>query len=119
MDLDYALRVKIPKAIPTVTRSHEQKADFERWEKSNRMSLMIMKNSIYVAIRGTIPKSDSVKEFFTFIEEQFKGSYKAHTSTFILKMLTNKYDGISGVCEHIMMMSDMASKLKGYGHGDF
>nr|GEY15134.1 putative zinc finger, CCHC-type [Tanacetum cinerariifolium] len=28
-------------------------------------------------------------------------------------MLTTKYDGVSGVREHIMMMSDMANKLKG------
>ncbi|GJX33158.1 UBN2_2 domain-containing protein [Tanacetum coccineum] len=38
---------------------------------------------------------------------------KAHASTLILKMLTSKYDGVSGVREHIMMMSDMANKLKG------
>lgn len=113
MDLDYALRVKVPPTIPTATSSIEQKADYERWEKSNRMSLMIMKNSISVAIRGAIPESESAKEFLTFVEEQFKGSSKAHASTLILKMLTSKYDGISGVREHIMMMSDMASKLKG------
>ena len=27
-------------------------------------------------------------------------------------MLTTKYDGVSGVSEHIMMMNDMANKLK-------
>lgn len=113
MDLDYALRVKVPPITPIATSSLEQKADYERWKKSNCMSLMIMKNSIYVAIRGAIPESKNAKEFLTFVDEQFKGSSKAHASTLILKMLTSKYDGISGVREHIMMMSDMASKLKG------
>ncbi|GJW80607.1 UBN2_2 domain-containing protein [Tanacetum coccineum] len=46
-------------------------------------------------------------------QEQFKETSKAHASTLILKMLTTKYDGVSGVHEHIMMMSDMAYKLKG------
>ena len=30
-----------------------------------------------------------------------------------MKMLTTKYDGKSGVREHIMTMNDMAAKLKG------
>nr|GEZ78151.1 putative zinc finger, CCHC-type [Tanacetum cinerariifolium] len=47
------------------------------------------------------------------VEEQFKGNSKAHASTLIRKMLTTKYDRVSGVREHIMMMSDMANKLKG------
>ncbi|GJZ20337.1 putative RNA-directed DNA polymerase [Tanacetum coccineum] len=52
------------------------------------------------------------KEFLKYVKEQFKGSSKANASTLILKMLTIKYDGLSGVREHIMMMDDMASKLK-------
>nr|GEY75197.1 UBN2_2 domain-containing protein [Tanacetum cinerariifolium] len=46
-------------------------------------------------------------------QEQFKGTSKAHASTLIHKMLTTKYDRVSGVHEHVMMMSDMANKLKG------
>jgi hypothetical protein len=30
-----------------------------------------------------------------------------------MKMLTSKYNGTSGLHEHIMMMNDMAVKLKG------
>ncbi|GJT49773.1 reverse transcriptase [Tanacetum coccineum] len=77
------------------------------------MFLMIMKNSISVAIRGVIPDSENAKEFLKSVEEQFKGSSKANASTLIFKMLTTKYDGLSGVRKHIMMMNDMASKLNG------
>ncbi|GJV90358.1 hypothetical protein Tco_1538171 [Tanacetum coccineum] len=73
------------------------------------MSLMIIKNSISI----TIPDSENAKEYLSSVEEQFKGNSKAHASTLILKMLTTKYDEVSGVHEHIMMMSDMANKLKG------
>uniref|UniRef100_A0A452Y8E9 UBN2_2 domain-containing protein n=1 Tax=Aegilops tauschii subsp. strangulata TaxID=200361 RepID=A0A452Y8E9_AEGTS len=38
---------------------------------------------------------------------------KVYASTLIMKMLTIKYDGASGVREHIMTMNDMAAKLKG------
>ena len=111
-DLDYALRFDPPEPL-TADSTADQKKTYEIWERSNRMSLMIMKNSISTAIRGAIPDSENAKEFLASVEEQFKGSSKAHASTLILKMLTTKYDGVSGVREHIMMMNDVASKLKG------
>ncbi|KAJ9535612.1 hypothetical protein OSB04_un001252 [Centaurea solstitialis] len=44
--------------------------------------------------------------------QQFKGTSKAHESTLILKMLTTKYDGVSGcACAH-HDDGDMAHKLK-------
>ncbi|GJX81606.1 RNA-directed DNA polymerase, eukaryota [Tanacetum coccineum] len=76
-------------------------------------ALFLKDNFISVAIRGAIRDSENAKEYLSSVEEQFKGTSKAHASTLILKMLTTKYDGVSGVREHIMMMSDMANKLKG------
>ncbi|GJS40802.1 retrovirus-related pol polyprotein from transposon TNT 1-94 [Tanacetum coccineum] len=111
-DLDYALRFDKPNPL-TVTSMVDEKRTYEIWERSNRMSLMIMKNSISIAIRGAIPDTENDKEFLKSVEEQFKGSSKANVSTLILKMLTTKYDDLSGVRKHIMMMNDMASKLKG------
>ncbi|CAH9121642.1 unnamed protein product [Cuscuta epithymum] len=112
MDLDYALRHDPPPAL-TEQSSQEQKRVYEQWERSNRMSLMVIKNSISVAIRGAIPDSENAKAYLESVEEQFKGTSQAYASTLILKMLTTKYDGVSGVREHIMMMNDMAHKLKG------
>ncbi|XP_024995173.1 uncharacterized protein LOC112528355 [Cynara cardunculus var. scolymus] len=112
MDLDHALRTDPPAALHDRSTA-EQKRLYEQWERSNLMSLMIIKNSISVAIRGAISDSDNAKTYLDSVEEQFKGISKAHASTLILKMLTSKYDGISGVREHIMMMSDMANKLIG------
>ncbi|KAK9048883.1 hypothetical protein SSX86_007475 [Deinandra increscens subsp. villosa] len=112
LDLDYALRHEAPAAL-TAQSTADQKQEYEKWERSNRMSLMVIKNSISVAIRGAIPDSENAKAYLDSVEEQFKGTSKAHASTLILKMVTTKYDGVSGVRGHIMMMSDMAHKLKG------
>ncbi|KAK3032597.1 hypothetical protein RJ639_037361 [Escallonia herrerae] len=112
MDLDYALRVDTPAAL-TAESSTEQKAAYEKWERSNRISLMIMKDSITTAIRGAIPDSDNAKLYLAHIEEQFQGSSKAHATTLITKMVTLKYSGSNGVREHILRMNDMASQLKG------
>jgi hypothetical protein len=94
MDLDHALRTDPPAALTDASKS-DQKRAYEQWERSNRMSLMIIKNSISVAIRGAIPDSENAKEYLSSVEEQFKGTSKAHASTLILKMLTTKYDGVS------------------------
>ncbi|RVW14991.1 hypothetical protein CK203_090430 [Vitis vinifera] len=77
------------------------------------MSLMIMKGSITPTIRGAIPNSDNAMSYIKSVEEQFLGTSKSLASTLMIKMITMKYDGHSGVCEHIMKMSDMASQLKG------
>nr|GEU33969.1 Ty3/gypsy retrotransposon protein [Tanacetum cinerariifolium] len=91
----------------------DQKCAYEQWERFNRMSLMIIKNFISVAIRGVIPDSENAKEYLSSVKEQFKWTSKSHASTSILKMLITKYDGVSGVREHMMTMSDMENKLKG------
>ena len=88
-------------------------ANAEKWERSNRLSLMIMKTSISVGIRGAIPDSENAKEYLASVEEKFKGSTKVYASTLIQRLLSAKYDGSSSIREHIMMMTDMAGKLKG------
>ena len=56
----------------------------------------------------------TAKEFLDSIEENFKSSSKTYASTLIMKMLTSRYDGRSGIREHIMNMCDMAAKLKAF-----
>ncbi|XP_071687560.1 uncharacterized protein [Rutidosis leptorrhynchoides] len=112
IELNYALRFDQPAPLSDKS-TVEQKRTYDMWKRSNCMSLMIMKNSISPAIRGAISDSKNAKEFLEFVKGQFKGSSESHASTLILKMLTTKYDGVSGVREHIMMMNVMASKLKG------
>ncbi|KAK2965851.1 hypothetical protein RJ640_027138 [Escallonia rubra] len=111
IDLDYALRVDAHAALMAES-STEQKAAYEKWERSNRISLMIMKGSITTAIRGAIPDSDNAKLYLTHIEEQFQDSSKAHATTLITKIVTLKYSGSNGVREHILQMNNMASQLK-------
>ncbi|GJS10605.1 hypothetical protein Tco_0367401 [Tanacetum coccineum] len=59
-DLDHALRIDPPAAL-TAESTADQKRAYKQWERSNRMSLMIIKNSISVAIRGAIPDSENEK----------------------------------------------------------
>ncbi|XP_028056245.1 uncharacterized protein LOC114260357 [Camellia sinensis] len=80
MDLDLALRVDEP-LEPMDESSATEKGVYDKWERSNRLSLMLIKSHISHSIRGSIPPSDKVKNYMRAIEEQFVSSDKAFAST--------------------------------------
>ena len=61
MDLDFALRTE----RPTSTTENPNEGKIEKWDRSNRMSLMIMKRSIPEAFRGSINESTNAKKFLS------------------------------------------------------
>ncbi|KAI6697895.1 hypothetical protein NL676_018014 [Syzygium grande] len=76
MDLDLALRIDSPTLLNDQSTS-DQKKDMERWERSNRMCMMIMKKAIPEAFRGTMSeKITTAKEFLIDIEKRFVKSEK-------------------------------------------
>ena len=66
MDLDYAIRIERPLALADDSIV-EQKANLEKWEYSNRMSLMIMKHSIPDTIRGAMLEEENANSFLSQI----------------------------------------------------
>ena len=62
MDLDFALREDRPSDLTSASTA-EQRSTMEKWERSNRMSLMIMKHLIPEAIRGVIPEETRARAF--------------------------------------------------------
>ena len=117
LDLDYSLNNEAPKEpqqgcenYDVLMRGYEiEKA---KWDISNRKCLMIIKSSIIEGIRGAMPDSEVAKDYFSKIEDQFKGSSKVYASTLIKRLVNDKYDGTGSIREHIMKMSNMAAKLK-------
>ncbi|RVW36734.1 Retrovirus-related Pol polyprotein from transposon TNT 1-94 [Vitis vinifera] len=85
MDIDYAIRKDEPHKI-TDTSTPEEILLYERWEKSNRLSVMYIKTKI--------------------------SADKALASTLIMKFTSLKLTGIRGVREHIMEMRDIVAQLK-------
>ena len=110
MDLDLALRIEQP--ILTATSSVENKRDAEKWDRSNRMSLMIIKCGVPKAFRGANEQSINAKDFLAEIKQRFAKNDKAETSTFLQKMISMMYKGKGNIREHIMEMSHLSSKLK-------
>ncbi|XP_066373330.1 uncharacterized protein [Miscanthus floridulus] len=104
--------------VAFATREHDHamirmKYDLGRakWDSSNRKCLMVIKGSMEDPIRGSILEYTIATEYLKKVESQFTGSSKAYASTLIKKLVNEKYIG-AGIREHILKMSNTASKLK-------
>ncbi|KAF1870905.1 hypothetical protein Lal_00030216 [Lupinus albus] len=112
MDLDFALRMEQPPSIMDSSISEERKT-YEKWERSNRISLMIIKHGIPEAFSGAISERiTSAKEFLAEMEKHFAKSDKEETRTLLKSLISMKYKDKGNVREYIMKMSNIASKLK-------
>ncbi|KAL2513398.1 hypothetical protein Adt_18998 [Abeliophyllum distichum] len=111
MDLDLALRTEQPPALTTES-STEAKRDIEKWNRSNRMSLMIMKRSIPETFRGSISEEQNADKFLKDIEQRFAKNEKSETSTLLDNLISMRYKGKGNIREYIMEMSNLTSKLK-------
>ncbi|WJZ87796.1 hypothetical protein VitviT2T_007148 [Vitis vinifera] len=92
MDIDYVIRKHEPPKI-TDTSTPDQILLYERWEKSNRLSVMYIKINISVGIRGSIEQHENVRELLKAIDEQFVTLDKALASTLIMKFTSLKLTG--------------------------
>src|SRR3954465_11189259 len=112
MDLDLALRTEQPPSL-TAASTPEERKDFEKWERSNRQSLMIIKRGIPEAFRGTVSEGiTKASDFLAEIKKHFAKNNKAETSTLLSKLISMKFKGKGNIREYIMEMSHTASKLK-------
>ncbi|GAA0161869.1 hypothetical protein LIER_18087 [Lithospermum erythrorhizon] len=79
MDLDLALMVYHPTPL-TGESSLDDKREFEKWERSNRMSLMIIKRSIPEAFRGAVSDEvTNVKDYLAEVKKYFVKKDKNET----------------------------------------
>ena len=111
MDIDLALRIDEPET-PTEQSTQANCALYERWERSNRLGMMVIKTHISQSIRGSIPECRTVKELMGANDEQFVSSDKAQASTLMAKLCSMRFKGTQNVRGHIMEMRDVSAQLK-------
>nr|CAD1829488.1 unnamed protein product [Ananas comosus var. bracteatus] len=90
----------------------QQESAQEKWERSNRLSLILRKSRVLKSIRGSIPECDKAKDYLKAIEEQFVIFDKALANTLMKRLSGIKYNRAKGVREHIMEMRNIAAQLK-------
>ncbi|XP_022843223.1 uncharacterized protein LOC111366759 [Olea europaea var. sylvestris] len=107
IDIDYAIRKDESKITPTSTP--DEIALYEQWERSNRLSVMFIKNMISTGIRGSVKEHNNVKALLKAIDEKFETLDKALANTLIMKFSSIRLTTMRGVHEHIMQMRDIAA----------
>ncbi|KAK5812053.1 hypothetical protein PVK06_027448 [Gossypium arboreum] len=112
MDIDLARREE-QHAPLTVASTLNAKRDFERWDRSNRMSLMIMKHNISETFMGIeYEEIIQVKCFLGEIEKYFAKNDKVEMASLLTSLMSMKYKGQGNIKEYIMEMFHVASRLK-------
>ena len=99
MDLDLSLRMDKPASL-TDASSADDRRIYEKWDRSNRMSLMIIKRGIPEAFRGAVSEQiTNAKDFLAEIEKRFEKSDKAETSTLLKRLISMKFKGNENIRE--------------------
>jgi hypothetical protein len=111
MDIDYAIRKDEPLAL-TNTSTTMDITLYERWERSNRLSMMFIKIKNSAGIRGSVDQHEKVRDLLKVIDDQFVTSDKALASTIIMKFSSLRLTSVKGLHEHIMQMRDTVAQLK-------
>ena len=112
IDLDLSFRHLKPDELTDYSKS-EDVLYYEKWDRSNKMSLMIMKRGVPKVFRSAITDEvTSVSEFLTKLQKRFTKNDKAETSTHLTSLISMKYKGKGNIQEYIMEMSHLASQLK-------
>ena len=86
--------------------------EHRKWVTGNKKYLAMIKNMIEPVIVDSIREYDTVTEYIKRIKSQFTGSSKTYATQLIKQLVTERYSRNGGIREHILRMSNLASKLK-------
>ncbi|CAM8895612.1 unnamed protein product [Rhodiola kirilowii] len=112
MYLDLALREPKPSHLAN-SRSAFDRDHLRIWMHSNMLSLMIIHRGIPEAFMGTVlDEISSAKAYLAEFEKRFVENDRAKTSELLANLISMKYSCKGNVRDHIMEMSQLASKLK-------
>ena len=87
IDLDLALSTKQLSTFESDGLVADKKS-FEKWERSNWLSLMIMRRAIPKTFRGTIFKETNARGFLNDLEKRFVKNKKTETSTLLANLVS-------------------------------
>ncbi|XP_021805277.1 uncharacterized protein LOC110749473 [Prunus avium] len=89
LDYDFVLKEEPPQ-VPAADATTETKTKFAKWERANKMALLIMQRAMASSVKGSIPKSENAKKYYEAIAQRFKESEKATKSTLLNQLIDMK-----------------------------
>ncbi|KAJ4970668.1 hypothetical protein NE237_003767 [Protea cynaroides] len=113
MNLNLAINEEKPEDL-TDESTPDQRNYYAKWQRSNNMSLRLIKANMSRAIRRPILNKLTVREYLDSIKEQYVSTDSSTVSTLIAKLGAIKYNESKDVRDHIMKARDIAAQLKDY-----
>ncbi|KAL0740878.1 hypothetical protein Bca4012_082391 [Brassica carinata] len=117
MALDSAILTDEEPSAITVDSSESEKSRYERWERSNRLSLNLMRLTMAESIKPSMPKTEKAREFIEQIKEcsQSELADKSIVGSLMNELTTKKFDWSQPIHDHVTHMSNLAAKLTTLG----
>ncbi|KAK9089114.1 hypothetical protein Scep_028196 [Stephania cephalantha] len=117
MDLDLAIIVDEKPAAITEASSEEEKSLYEAWERSNRLSLNLMRMTIAENVKPSMPKTSDAKEFMIQLKEYSQSDIadKSIVGSLMSELTTKKFEWSQPIYDHVTSMSNLTAKLKAMG----
>jgi len=116
-DLDLAIVMdEMPPAI-NETSTADEKTLYEAWQRSNRLSLNLMRMTMAENVKPSMPKTENAKEFIRMIKEYSQSDItdKSIVGTLMSELTTKKFDWSQPIHDHVTGMANIAAKLKSMG----
>ncbi|KAJ4962907.1 hypothetical protein NE237_022846 [Protea cynaroides] len=111
MNLDLAINEEKPEDL-TDESTLDQRDYYAKWQRSNNMSLRLIKANMSRTIRRSIPDKPTAREYLDAIKEQYVNTDSSTVSTLIAKLGAIKYSE-SKDSNHIMALKELfQSQLK-------
>ncbi|CAM8940925.1 unnamed protein product [Rhodiola kirilowii] len=117
MALDLAILTEEEPSTITDDSSEAEKSRYEAWERSNRLSLNLMRMTMAENIKPSMPKTENAREFMHKIKECSRSDLadKSIVGSLMSQLTTKKFDWSQPIHDHMTHMSNLAAKLKALG----
>ncbi|KAK9669262.1 hypothetical protein RND81_13G120100 [Saponaria officinalis] len=117
MALDIAILTDEEPSAIKEDSSEAEKTRYEAWERSNRLSLNLMRMTMAENIKPSMPKTEKAREFMQKVKEcsQSELADKSIVGSLMSQLTTKRFDWSQPIHDHVTHMSNLASKLKTLG----
>ncbi|XP_056856782.1 uncharacterized protein LOC130506169 [Raphanus sativus] len=117
MALDSTILTDEEPSTITVDSSESENSHCERWKRSNRLSLNLMRLTMVESINPSIPKTEKAREFIKKIKEysQSELADKSIVGSLMNELTTKKFDWSQPIPDHVTHMSNLAARLTTLG----
>src|SRR5262249_12298704 len=114
LDLDLEIISDEKPVAINETSTESDKTLYETWERSNRLSLNLMRMTIAKNVKPSMPKIENAREFMMRIKEYSQSDIadKSIVGSLMSELTTKKFDWSQPIHDHVTSMANLAAKLK-------